>query len=271
MRTISILGCGWLGLSLGRRLVELGYAVRGSTTAEEKLSAIAEAGIDPYVVRLGPEGEGELDAAFFEADALFLNIPPGRRDPELAAGYQARVGRILDEAARAGVGWLLFASSTSVYPETNGVVHEEDAGEAPGLSGRVLLRAEAAVRAAPFDWTILRFAGLIGYDRLPGRFLAGRSGLANGEAPVNLVHRDDGVAAVERVLAREARNEVFNVCADEHPTRRVLYTTHARRMGLEPPTFTGDAPTAYKVVSSERLKRRLGFSFRYPDPLGPWP
>ena len=46
--TITILGCGWLGLSLAQALVKEGYAVKGSTTTEEKLEQLQYAGVEPF-------------------------------------------------------------------------------------------------------------------------------------------------------------------------------------------------------------------------------
>lgn len=264
--TISILGCGWLGLPLGAHLARRGHRVKGSTTTPDKLDRISDAGITPYLLRLDPSAP--LDAGdFFDADALFLNVPPRRRQPEVAAAYPALIERVVEAVAAAPVGFVVFASSTSVYPDVNGPVTEASEGEPDSASGRALLEVEGRLRAAAgFDATIIRFAGLYGYDRLPGRFLAGRTALPGGDAPVNLIHRDDCVALTTAIIERNVRGEVFNACADEHPSRRVLYTQAARRQGFEPPTF-GDEPAPFKIVRNDHLKLRLGYRFLHPDPL----
>lgn len=82
METISILGCGWLGEPLAERLVGDGYTVKGSTTTAEKLDRLAAKGVAPYLIRLDLE-DPRLDPDFFDAEVLFLNIPPGRRGPGL--------------------------------------------------------------------------------------------------------------------------------------------------------------------------------------------
>jgi UDP-glucose 6-dehydrogenase len=48
---ISIVGCGWLGLPLGAKLVKNGHRVFGSTTSEEKIEEIKAAGIAPYLLK----------------------------------------------------------------------------------------------------------------------------------------------------------------------------------------------------------------------------
>ncbi|WP_396187155.1 hypothetical protein [Flavobacterium sp.] len=52
MTQISILGCGWLGLPLAKALLENGFAVKGSTTSQEKLSVLENSGIQPFIIAL---------------------------------------------------------------------------------------------------------------------------------------------------------------------------------------------------------------------------
>lgn len=255
---------------MARRLVARGYHVKGSTTSPEKLAQLEAAGITPYLLRFDPWLQGEQVSDFFKADVLFFNIPPGRRRPDVESFFDTVIRDLVKELRYSPIDWLLFASSTSVYAEVNGPVYEENAGKHQpwSLSGRALLAAEQTLREADaFETTILRFAGLYGYDRQPGRFLAGRTDVARGAAPVNLVHQDDAVAVVEAVIEQDVRGEAFNVCADAHPTRRALYVAAARQMGLAPPTFADDKTTSFKIVTNQKLKERLGYTFQHPDPL----
>lgn len=273
-KTISILGCGWLGLPLGQHLVQQGYRVKGSTTTPEKLATLAEAGIEPFLIQLDPGVSGKAVSDFFQADVLFLNIPPGRKRPDVEAHFGAQMEAVIKELHYGAIGFVVFASSTSVYEDMKGVVVEADAGKPRpwSLSGRALLDAERRLQAdTHFDTTILRLAGLYGHGRHPGRFLAGKKDLDNGGAPVNLVHRDDVIAIATQVMTDDVRGEVFNVCADAHPTRKALYQQAARHLGLEPPTFASDEATSYKIVSNERVKACLGYHFQHPDPAAAAP
>lgn len=273
--TISILGCGWLGRPLGAHLAAPGYRVNGSTTTPAKQAALRRDGIAPFVIRLNPTLDASEASDFFDADVLFLNIPPPRGHDDLRAFHLSQIRSVRDAAVEAGIGWVIFASSTGVYPQVDGVVTEDDAPAHPAdvdapmrETGRVLLAAERLLQdTAAFDTTILRFAGLYGDDRQPGRFLAGRTNAARPAAPVNLIHRDDCVGIVTCVIEQEARNAVYNACGDAHPTRRTLYIHEAKRLGLDPPTFTGDGGTN-KTVSNARLKAQLGYTFQHPSPLG---
>jgi hypothetical protein len=60
----------------------------------------------------------------------------------------------------------------------------------------------------------------------------------------------------------------LNACADEHPSRKDYYTAQALRLGLDPPQFKEIGKAGYKIVNSGRLKKLLGYRFKYPDPSG---
>jgi nucleoside-diphosphate-sugar epimerase len=115
--------------------------------------------------------------------------------------------------------------------------------------------------------TVLRMAGLVGGSRKPGRFLAGKKDIPNGEAPVNLVHLDDCIGLIQSLIKQEAFGHTLNVVADGHPTRAAFYTAQAEKEGLEPPTFKGNKELAYKIISNEQAKALLAYTFQHPDPM----
>ncbi len=258
---VSILGCGWVGLPFGAALALRGHEVRGSKTSPERLGLLKEAGIEPHLATLEPEFVG--NKAWLEADVLVLTLPPERRD-DIETYYPAQIRHALDAAKAEHV---IFTSSTSVYPNVNRAVTEEDAKDPDKRSGRAVLAAEEVLQEHP-NVTILRLAGLYGYGRQPGRRLAGKE-VSGGDASVNLVHRDDVVSILVKVIEENVRG-VFNVCADAHPSRKEVYTAQAERLGFEPPRFVEPHEVDYKEVSSEKLKG-LGYEFQHGNPLEPSP
>jgi nucleoside-diphosphate-sugar epimerase len=250
--------------------------VRGSTTTPDKLDALRRDGIEPVLLRLAPGLDGDDPGALFEASVLVLNVPPPRDADDVRATHRRQVEAVRDAAVDGGVEWVLFASSTGVYPHVERTVTEADLppGRPDALPGprrataAALLDAEALLtETSAFDTTVVRLGGLYGGDRHPGRFLAGRTGVGRPEAPVNLLHRDDAVGVFLALMEQEVRGEVVNACADAHPTRRAFYTQAAEALGLTPPTFDADDTTTGKRVSNEKLKERCGYQFRHPDPL----
>jgi nucleoside-diphosphate-sugar epimerase len=280
VHSISILGCGWMGQPIGARLADAGLRVHGSTTTPGKLDRLRRDGIEPFRIDLSPNLDGTDPDRFFDTQALFLNVPPPVRDvpaDDLADYHRRQIEAVLEHVAASPIDWVLFAGSTGVYPRTAGRVVESDQppGDPQALSGprrstgEVLIDIEGRLTERDdLDVTILRFAGLYGGDRHPGRFLAGRSGIRRPDAPTNLIHRDDCVGIVQAVVEQDVRGEIFNACAPTHPTRRDLYTRAAQALDLEPPTFAeADETSPGKIVSSERLRRTLDYPFQHPDPL----
>ncbi|NIX15538.1 MAG: SDR family NAD(P)-dependent oxidoreductase, partial [Candidatus Dadabacteria bacterium] len=80
MKTISILGCGWLGLPLGLFLREKAFKIKGSTATPGKLSELKAKGIEPFYISLSPEINADFDPEFLNSDILIINFPPKRRE-----------------------------------------------------------------------------------------------------------------------------------------------------------------------------------------------
>ena len=141
MRTVSILGCGWLGEPLATSLKEAGFSVRGSTRDPERLPALLEKGIEPYLIDISPEVNGKNTDEFFSSDVLFINFPPERRN-DIETYHEKQIRNLIETIPDPEGKMVIFASSTSVYPNTNGVVKEEDSLRPDKQSGKALLRVE---------------------------------------------------------------------------------------------------------------------------------
>jgi nucleoside-diphosphate-sugar epimerase len=136
---------------------------------------------------------------------------------------------LLDAAREAGVGRVLFISSTSVYgvPEVHPI--PEDAPlVGVGAYGESKIAAEALVRGSRIPWVIIRPKTFIGPERL-GVFeilfdwiREGRRiyVLGNGSNRYQLLAVEDLVEAIVRAGGRDVAGEVFNVGATEFGTVR---------------------------------------------------
>lgn len=268
--TISILGCGWLGLPLSESLIKQSHHIKGSTTTESKISKLREKGVDPYLIEFSPDLRCENCDTFWDADLLVLNIPPGRGREKVIEHHYMQIQSVAEQVQTSSISRVIFISSTSVYPELSGVVEEGNAqeGKTGKDSGEALLQAEKSLMAnEAFETTVLRFGGLYGYDRHPAKYLAGKKNLARAKAPVNLIHRDDCIKIIEKIIEYDVKGEVFNAVSDGHPPRKMYYTNAANALGLTPPEFKKDNQKGYKIVSNTKLKERLNYRFLYPNPL----
>lgn len=260
MKEISILGCGWYGLELAKKLSENGYTLKGSTTTSEKFSLLTQAGIIPYLVNFQEDKE-EFDTAFFSSRLLIVCIPPKRSSSEQHT-FLSKIERISKAAASGSITDLIFISSTSVYGDHNGEVDEHTIAEPDTDSGKAILSAESLLRKNPgFNTTVIRFGGLIGPNRNPGRFFAGKSDIPNGKAPVNLIHLSDCIGITMRLIEKEAYGYIYNACSPEHPSRASFYTHAAAASGLDQPQFK-DELLNWKLVKSINLKKQLNYDFK---------
>lgn len=264
--TVAILGCGWLGLPLARALVRAGYPVNGSTTTPGQLLTLRDAGITPFLLRLGPQlspiDADTLRALLHDTEVLVLNIPPSRGAGS-ADAYPGMLEMVLKVATQVGVRHILHVSSTGVYPDEPRTMHETDA-QASADAAAPLLRAEALFSAPAH--TVVRLGGLLGPGRAAGRFLAGRHNLPLGDAPVNLIHLDDCVGLLRHIIAEKIWGHTFNACAANHPTRREFYPLAASQLGLEPPTFLPESASG-KLIDSTLVRHVTGYTFQHDDVL----
>ena len=267
-QTISILGCGWLGFPLGKKLVDEGYTVKGSTRDSGKLSILREHDIWPWLLNLNPQPvyDEPIDN-FFDCDTLIINVPPGLRGGNPPEFPVMQMQGILPWIKR-NQPHVIYVSSTSVYPNNSGLVTESDTLDIQDSVAHPILLAERLLQHGnTFSTTILRFSGLYGYDRNPARYFAGRENIENGSAPVNLIHLDDCITIIEQLIEKNIRDEVFNASSDEHPSRKEYYTEMVRRAGLQLPTFSdADGDRRHKIVSNQKLKDIIGYRFLYPSP-----
>lgn len=252
-KTISILGCGWLGLPTAIQLIKNKYIVKGSTTSNEKLKTFQELGIDPYVISLERLDTSEI-SKFLEADILIIALPSKN-----IVGFKNLVEFILKSTIKK----VIFISSTSVYTAKNKTVTEKDI-----LEPSPLLEIENLFFKNPeLQTTIIRFAGLFGYDRKPGNFFKNGRLIPNPNGFVNMIHQDDCIAILLALISNGIWGEIFNACADTHPNRIDYYTKVKSDIGVEPPVFEKIDSAPFKKVSNKKIKEALSYSFKYPDLL----
>lgn len=270
MKHISILGCGWLGLPLAKKLIEEGHSVNGSTTSENKLSIFKDLGINPYLVMLESESISETITDFLaKSEILIIDIPPKLRGntasfpTPLEMTFVKKIKNLITFIEKSTVKKVLFVSSTSVYGDENGVITEETDPNPDTESGKQLLLAEALLQNNQnFETTILRFGGLIGEDRQPVKFLAGKENLENPDAPVNLIHQNDCIGMIQEIINQSKWREVFNAVAPFHPVRSAYYTQKAIDLNLALPKFSSEKSNIKKIISSKKIENILNYNFQ---------
>ena len=252
---IAVLGCGWLGLPLLRRLVADGHGLRGSSRSAARRAEITAAGGTAFPVDL-PD---KLPPGFLDgADWLVISLPPGGRThgPAAAERYVAALAALKDWfASPANCRRTIFLSSTGVYGDATGVVDETTPHRATTHSGAALLAAACFFASLPARPFVLYLAGLVGPGRHPGTFYGGKDRpVPRADAPVNLLHQRDAIAAIRTVLTL-GEPDNFNVCQAGHPPKGAFYGRAAAALGL---SLAGcvSGGGGDKRISSKKLRAR---------------
>ena len=254
-RSIAILGLGWLGEPLGLTLQQQGWQVSGTCRDESKAERLQQQGLHAITMEFNQPLPAQWPDAL-RAHTLLLCVPPGKLD-----NYASRLGQLAQAAVAAGTQRVIFTSATSVYGGT-GIKTEHDASP-DGPRGERMLAAEQAVQACgPGQVLILRLSGLVGGNREPGRFLAGRE-FDGGDEPVNLVAQEDLLRFIPALLARNDWPAVLNLSAPHHPSRRDFYREAARLQQLPPPIFSGGG--AGKTIDGSAICGLLGMDYSVTD------
>jgi nucleoside-diphosphate-sugar epimerase len=261
MQQISILGCGWLGLPLAKSLLAKNFKINGSTTSQNKLSDLSNCGINSFLIALN-ENEiiGNFDAFLENSKILIVDIPPKLRG-ESKENFVQKIKNSIPNIEKSTVEKVIFISSISVFSDENQFVTEETVANPETESGKQLLEVENMLLGnKDFQTTIIRFGGLIGEDRNPIRFLAGKT-IQNPLSPINFIHQKDCIGIIQKIIEVDCWNEIFNAVAPFHPSRAVYYSQKAIQMGLPMPTFDHSKPSIGKTISSEKIQKILRYNF----------
>lgn len=265
MTRVSIIGLGWLGEPLAKYLKSIGFQVKGSSTTEEKVERLKKEEIQSHQLKFNPHPEGKNFQHLFDTDILFVNIPPRSRTmPE--SFHPEQVKFIKEMAEQARIPWIIFVSSTSVYPDKGQIAQESDALSGEESSNSAILKAERILSSSSnFDLTIIRFGGLLGVDRIPGKYFSGKENVI-GDSPVNYIHQEDAVRLAAWVIQKGIKNEIINGVAPQHPKRKEVYEKNALELGFTPPVSYASAGNSWKEINGNKIIDS-GFEFKFPNPL----
>lgn len=262
MHTVSILGCGWLGLPLAEKLIADGYELKGSTSSQPKLDILADKSIQPYLINL-PQNKPKKD--FFDSDFLIINIPPGTRKLGLNHHLECIQSILADLPAHQKI---IYVSATSVYPDKNGKITESTAVNSSSDRAKALWQVENLLKMkVGKNLSIIRLGGLLGYDRIPGKYFEGKI-VEQHQQKVNYIHRDDAVGIIIKIINIGAFGEIFNGVAPQHPTKKEVYLKNADQFKFERPEFPDvNQMLVDRFIDSSKIELNLDYSFIYPDPI----
>jgi nucleoside-diphosphate-sugar epimerase len=271
-----VIGCGYVGTALAKELARAGHTVTGlSRNPKPELQSAGIGFVSADITR--PETLIDLRPSW---EWVVQCVSSGGGTVE---DYQ----RVYHDGTLHVLAWLeknrplrfLYTSSTGVYGQNDGEWVAEDSPANPGTgSGKVLLSTEnllqAAYQTAGFPAVILRVAGIYGPGRrrLVQQFLYGETREeTDQERWMNMIHRDDVVAAIVAGLERGRPGEIYNA-VDDHPvTQRDFFEWMSQQTGKPSPPIgyaqvaTTKRRATNKQISNHKIKSELGFDFRFPS------
>lgn len=263
MSKISILGCGWLGLPLAKSLLEKKHELKTSTTSSEKIEKLESFGLNPYLISLSDVIEGDISGFLQDSEILIVDIPPN-----LSAGenddFTAKIKILVPEIEKFSVDKVLFVSATSVYDDDESfrIITEKTPENPVTESAKQMLKAEEILfESRNFKTTSLRFGGLFGEERHPIYYLSGKTGIANPDAPINLIGLKDCIGIIEKIIEKESWNEVFNAVNPEHPSRKEYYNGKAASLELPLVGFDESKTSVGKIIDCRKVIGVLGHEF----------
>lgn len=282
-KRLVIFGCGYVGMALARAALSAGARIEALTRNPEKAAALRALGLAKVVV-------AELSSSMWHGqiaggpDFVVNCVSAGGGPDGYRQSYVAGMQSILAWTGAGGppVGTLVYTSSTSVYPQGEGMMVDETAPAEGGTpNGRTIRESEILLQNAPAcavrRYFILRLAGIYGPDRhhLLDQLRTGADTLGgSGAHHLNLAHRDDIAAAILACLDAPPAvvNEIFNVADTAPALRGEVVRWLATRLGRPVPAFDGGTttrrggqPMPDRVISSEKIQRVLGWRPQFPD------
>src|SRR2546430_10041388 len=233
MRTL-IVGCGYVGMALGKELARQGHEVSGLRRTAHADTDLTAAEIRPLTGDITkPETLAKLPA-----DYEWVINCVSSSGGDYRAVYLDGTRNLLKWLSPTPPKKFVYTGSTSVYGQTDGsLVTETSATEPKAETARILVETEKVLlqaASANFPAVILRVAGIYG----PGRgywfkqFLRGEAMIeGKGERYLNMVHRDDVVGAVIAGLEGGKLGEIYNAVDDEPVTQLDLFKWLAEQFG----------------------------------------
>jgi nucleoside-diphosphate-sugar epimerase len=295
---------GAIGQHLVPQLVARGHEVIGTTRSAAKTGALAALGAEPVVLdALDPEAvadavaKAEPEVVVHQLTAL--GGPPSFRSVKraLAATNRLRVegtDHLLAAAHAVGVRRFV-AQSNAIWVERaggpvideNGRLDPDPPADAVSLVAALRHLEEAVTGTGWADGVALRYGSFYGpgtgVEAAPDAVMAGLIRkrrfpiVGDGGGVWSWVHIADAASATVAAIER-GRPGIYHVADDEPAPARDIVTALARALGAKPPRrvpawlvrlVAGEAPvhmmTRVCGISSEKAKRELGWTPRYPS------
>lgn len=276
-RTVVVFGAGYIGGAVVRAAVAAGAEVVALTRNPATAAVLGSTGAKAVVADLAADMWHEQVPASVSFVLNAVSSGGGGLEGYRSSYLRGAESIVSWARARNVAAHLIYTGSTSVYAQDDGVrVDERQPAEANDERAQILRATEATMQRWPGPHTILRLAGIYGPDRhhLLDQLREGATELpGHGEHHLNLIHRDDIVAAILTAWARPeaAKGNIFNLADDGAATKAEVVGWLAARLGRSSPAFSGvrvpgrRAQVPDRIIANDAIKAALGWSPVFPS------
>jgi len=275
---VLIIGCGYVGLPLGKALVAKEHEVYGVRRSAEGNAELEAAGIKPLVADITqPETLAALPGPF---DWVVNCVSSSKGGPEVYRQvYLDGTKNLLQWLSANPPKKFIYTSSTSVYGQTDGMPVKESASTMPvNETSQILVQTEKlllqAFQTSKFPAVILRVAGIYGPGRghLFQQYLKDEARIhGKGDRIINMIHLDDAVGVIMAALKGGHAGEIYNVVDDEPVSQVNFYRWLGEALGKDMPPHATEEENAErkrgltnKKVANRKLKMELGYQYIHP-------
>lgn len=270
MKTITIIGGGWLGRPLAHYLETIGHKVFVSKTSADGVKTLEEEHLRAFQLNLDEDIAAiRTSLATYHPDIVIGCFPPGFRKGK-GDEYAHQWKKLVDACREAKVTKIVMVSSTTVYPNLAKDMVETDATLALASShdmfsdnAKIMLQAEQYVIDSGINYGIVRCSGLVGPDRHPSRF-ASKLKQVSDLAPANMLHLTDAIGAVSYIAMLDT-NVVVNATTPNTVNKAEFYQAALNSVRSSEP-LPPIVHVADKRILSESLIR-LGYKFHHQHTL----
>ncbi|KAL2973831.1 hypothetical protein AAZX31_14G069500 [Glycine max] len=286
-RSMFILGMGFMGQSLARKLHNQGWVVSGTCTAHVKKKQLQDMGFHVHLFDAN-HPELLLLLLFCSVDVLqvlknythiLVSVPPlvGIGDPTLRHEELLR-SSLIDGDLR----WLCYLSSTSVYGDCDGELVDEDYPTNPkSESAKLRLASEEGwsnlAHNLGISLLLFRLGGIYGPGRSAVDTIIKQKPMSEGQKRrknrkyTSRIHVDDICQALMATVLAPPPREVYNIVDDDPAPREEVFEYATRLVEKKWPGLKLQSveqrqkewsnvknPRGEKRLCNARMKRELG-------------
>jgi nucleoside-diphosphate-sugar epimerase len=238
---IGLIGVGFLGKPLAKKLTAEGYDVVGTTKREYDLL-----------------NDDKIPAQLKLCDIVVYDVPPLENTEAVEKCFKQFSA---DQK-------FIYISSTSIFGPNAGQIDESYSPPENSPYSPIVLKLEMIAKQYFTNLCLLRFGGLYGNTedkkRHPVHFLAGKTHLKTGAENLHLVHVEDCIEAIMTVIEENLFPEECNLVSDLRIPKKEYYTEMAKKFGLELPSYDDVETKNPTNISNEKSKEVLGMNYRNP-------